>query len=36
MQMTIQEVHEAHAKLKTVTEAADPNTGSIPAEKFVR
>jgi hypothetical protein len=34
--MTIQEVCEAHAKLKAVTGASDPNTGSIPAEKFVR
>ena len=35
-QMTIQEVCEAHAKLKAVTGAADPNTGTIAAEKFVR
>jgi hypothetical protein len=35
-QMTIQEICEAHAKLKAVTEAADPITGSISAEKFIR
>jgi hypothetical protein len=34
--MTIQEVREAQAKLKAVTEAPDANTGSVPAEKFVR
>ena len=35
-QTTIEEVCEAHAKFKAVTEAADHNTGSIPTDKFVR
>jgi hypothetical protein len=35
-QMAILELHEAHANLKAVTEAADPITGHIPAEKFVQ
>lgn len=34
--MTVQEICEAHANLKAVTEAVDPITGCIPAEKFVR
>jgi hypothetical protein len=36
MQMTVQEICEAHAKLKAFTEAADPITGSVAAEKFFR
>jgi hypothetical protein len=35
-EMALQEIHEAHADLKAVTEAVDPITGRIPAEKFVR
>jgi uncharacterized coiled-coil DUF342 family protein len=34
--MTVQEIREAHAYLKAVTEADDSSTVYIPAEKFVQ
>jgi predicted nucleic acid-binding Zn-ribbon protein len=35
MQTTILEIREARVNLKAVTEAVNPITGRIPAEKFV-
>jgi hypothetical protein len=34
--MTILDIHEAHVNIKMITEATDPITGRIPAEKFVQ
>jgi hypothetical protein len=36
LHVTVQEIYEARANLKAVTEAVDPITGYIPAGKFVQ
>jgi predicted nucleic acid-binding Zn-ribbon protein len=36
LHVTVQEIREARANLKAVTDAADPITGYIPAGKFVQ